>query len=236
MEVKARGRPLVIGHRGAAAQAPANSLEGLRAAVEAAADLVEFDVDAELCLGHPGEDAVGPAVSLGDALSALTPWAIGIQLDLKARGIETQIAEAVASRGLAERVIVSSAWARSVRRLRREAPWLTCAVSYPRDRLGAGDVAWPESVSRAVAWGLRLLMPWRMRLLLRESGAGIVSLQHRLVSPAVVAAARARGVGLIAWTVNDPVRVAELARLGVDAITSDDPQMALAVLGTLEVP
>ncbi len=42
-----------------------------------------------------------------------------------------------------------------------------------------------------------------------------------------------RGAALVAWTVNDPARVSELARLGVDAIISDDPRMVVGVLATL---
>jgi len=34
--------------------------------------------------------------------------------------------------------------------------------------------------------------------------------------------------------VNDPARIAELARLGVDAVTTDDPRMARSVLATLD--
>jgi len=36
--------------------------------------------------------------------------------------------------------------------------------------------------------------------------------------------------------VNDPERVARLAEIGVDAIVSDDPQMAREALGTLSRP
>ena len=45
------GRPLVIGHRGAAAVAPENTIEALAAGVEAGADAVEFDVGVGLLLG-----------------------------------------------------------------------------------------------------------------------------------------------------------------------------------------
>src|ERR671930_444645 len=50
------GRPLVIGHRGAADLAPENTLRGLRAGLAAGVDLIEFDVLAlasgELVLAH----------------------------------------------------------------------------------------------------------------------------------------------------------------------------------------
>ena len=50
------GLPLVIGHKGAAALEPENTLRSLRRAVELGADLVEFDVldltDGTLVLAH----------------------------------------------------------------------------------------------------------------------------------------------------------------------------------------
>jgi glycerophosphoryl diester phosphodiesterase len=38
---------------------------------------------------------------------------------------------------------------------------------------------------------------------------------------------------LIAWTVNDPERIAFLARLGIGGIVSDDPGKAREALATL---
>ncbi len=76
-------------------------------------------------------------------------------------------------------------------------------------------------------------MPLRARVLLARSGAAALSLHHALVSSAVVNATHARGAALLAWTVNDPLRVAALAGLGVDAIVSDDPRMVRDALGTL---
>src|SRR5579862_8536693 len=45
-------RPFVIGHRGAAGVAPENTLASLEAAVDAGVDIVEFDVQPSLRLGH----------------------------------------------------------------------------------------------------------------------------------------------------------------------------------------
>ena len=54
-----------------------------------------------------------------------------------------------------------------------------------------------------------------------------VSVRHTLLDEASVAALHERGLQVAAWTVNDPVRVAELAGHGIDAVATDN----LAVLG-----
>ena len=59
---RAGGRPLVIGHRGAAAVAPENTLAALAAAVAAGVDLVEFDVVA----GPPARSLASRAAGRGD--------------------------------------------------------------------------------------------------------------------------------------------------------------------------
>lgn len=223
----------MIGHRGAAAVAPGNSLEGLAAAVHAGADLVEFDLDAELRLGHPGERRLGPPPSLEQALAFLAPHAIGVQIDLKRAGVETRAAAAVRAARLEGRVAVSSNSAGSLARLAREAPELTRIIGYPRDRLGVAGAPWPDVASRTGATALRALMPLRVPLLLERGEPAALALHHALVSAAAVTAVHARGCALIAWTVNTAPGVERLARLGVDAIVSDDPQMALEALATL---
>jgi glycerophosphoryl diester phosphodiesterase len=73
-------------------------------------------------------------------------------------------------------------------------------------------------------------MPLRVPLLLRAADANILSLHHTLCSRAAIAASHRRGAPVLAWTANDPQIVSRLAGLGVDAIVSDDPAMALATL------
>ncbi len=233
---RADGRPLVIGHRGAAAIAPENTLESLAAAVAAGADVVEFDVGEGLVLGHSlRERPVSPA-SLDDALAVLAEHDVGVHVDLKLVGIERDVAAAVRRHGLADRTLVSSTWVRSLRRLAIEAPELVRAVSYPRDRYRVSALPWPGALTARGAAVMRKAMPWRVSLLLAASRANAVSLHHTLISPAVVRAAHARGAMVIAWTVNDPVQIERAARAGADAVVSDDPARALGVLGTLNVP
>jgi glycerophosphoryl diester phosphodiesterase len=87
---------------------------------------------------------------------------------------------------------------------------------------------------RASSSVVRPYVKARITQLLAATRADALSLHHSLVTPWVLAHARAKGAAVIAWTVNDPTRVAELGRLGVDAVVSDDPRMALRVLATLK--
>ena len=73
-------------------------------------------------------------------------------------------------------------------------------------------------------------MPLRLPLLLRRARANVLSLHHTLCSQAAVTAAHRAGVPVLAWTANHEDRVRRLADIGVDAIVSDDPQMARRVL------
>ena len=223
----------MIGHRGAPAEAPENTLESLAAAVAAGADLVEFDVDEGLIVGHPGRSGAGGSLRLDAALAHLAGTAIGIQLDLKIAGGEREIAALLARHGLGERVVVSSNSARVLRRFAQEAPDVLRAIGYPRDRAGVAGAPWPRPLVRAAVAAVGPVVQARVPLLLSSARAGALCLQHALVTPGVLAAVHARGAALVAWTVNEPARVAELARLGADAITSDDPRMVLGVLATL---
>ena len=64
-------------------------------------------------------------------------------------------------------------------------------------------------------------------LLLGRSKADVLALHKGLVSAAVVRAIHARGATVLAWTANEPDLVSRLSEAGVDAISSDDPGMAL---------
>ncbi len=225
----------MIGHRGAAALAPENTLAALEAAVEVGADLVELDVDDGLLVGHPGATVIEP-LRLDEALAYLATTAIGIHLDVKPVGIEAEIAEAVERHALTARAVVSSTSVRSLRAFADAAPGLARAISYPQDRHGVSSIAWPASLVRAGVVAVRPYVRLRVARLLASTRADALSLHHSLVTPAVLRHARFRGAAVIAWTVNDPVRLERLARIGVDAVVCDDPQMALRLLATLDSP
>ncbi len=230
------GPPLVIGHRGAAARAPENTLESLRAAVAAGADIVEFDVGRDLHLAHSADERPADVVTLDDALAYLAEAGLGVHLDAKLPGYEAELVDALRRHGLEGRALVSTAFGATTRRLEQLAPLLPRAIGYPRDRYGVSRFRWPAPLTRAGASALRAAMPLRVPLLLRRSRANVLSLHHTLCSRSAVSASQRAGAPVLAWTVNDPRQVRRLAALGVDAIVSDDPEMARHALATLSRP
>jgi glycerophosphoryl diester phosphodiesterase len=70
----------------------------------------------------------------------------------------------------------------------------------------------------AIAWAVRL-------------GATDAGVQHTLAGPALVAAARAVGVRVGVWTVNDEPAMRRMIDLGVDVLTTDRPDLARRVRG-----
>ena len=220
----------MIGHRGAAAVAPENTLEALEAAVAARVDLIEFDISPGLRLGHSLDEMPTEEISLDDALGFLAEHDVGAHLDVKLPGYEGEVLDAIRRHGFEERALVSTAFAVSARRFARLAPELPRAIGYPRDRLGVSNLRWPAPLQRAGATALRQAMPVRVPVLLRWARANTLSLHHALCSRAAVATAHALGAPVLAWTVNDPSGVRKMAAAGVDGIVSDDPEMALATL------
>ncbi len=230
------GPPLVIGHRGAAARAPENTLASLEAAVAARADLVEFDVGPDLRLAHSERERPADELTLDEALAFLGEVEVGVHLDAKATGYEDALVDALRRHGLEGRAVVSTAFAASTRRLAELAPSLERAIGYPHDRYGVSRLHWPPPVARAGAFALRQAMPLRVPPLVRGARATVLSLHHTLCSRAAIAASHRSAAPVLAFTVNEPAAVRRLAALGVDAIVSDDPEMVRETLGTLIRP
>jgi len=221
-------RPLVIGHRGAAAVAPENTVASLEAALAAGVDAVEFDIAPGLRLGHSLDELPEEELHLDDALELLKPSGVGVHLDVKETGYEEEVLAAVRRHGLEERAYFSTAFAVTARRLAGHG--LPVAIGYPRDRLGVSSIRWPESLTRAGAASLRQAMPARIPVLLRWAHADTISLHHTLCSAAAVRVAHRFGAPVLAWTVNDADGIRRVAAAGVDGIVSDDPEKVVATL------
>lgn len=224
------GRPLRIGHRGAATLAPENTLPSFRAAVEAGVDLVEFDVialaDGNLVVAHSVPEVRADTPTLDDVLRFFVDEApaIGLHLDLKQFGRERDLVEALRRFGLVERSFVSSVYLRTAHRI-AALGGPRAGITIPRAILGVSDEGPGARAARVALRLLRALTPFLVRPLLAATGAHAVVLHHSLVTPASVRAASARGAAVLAWTVDDPRELARVDAAGVDAVISNDPRI-----------
>jgi glycerophosphoryl diester phosphodiesterase len=222
------GRMLRIGHRGAAALAPENTLASLALAVELGCDLVEFDVvglDGALVLAHSPEELPRDLASLDDALALLGSSGRGIHVDLKTRGTEEEIARALRRHDVVERSFVSSFWPESLRAFRALEPELALGLTYPQDRRGLST---RRVVSGLVGPGLaamRLTLRARIGRMLAAAEASAAVLHLQVVSRPVVERCHALGSPVLAWTAASASEVEALDRLGVDGVIADDPRV-----------
>lgn len=233
------GRPLCIGHRGAATLAPENTLASFRAAVEAGVDLIEFDVirhEGRLVVAHDPE-GVGPATpSLDDALRFFVEEApaIGAHLDLKLTEYEREVVEALRRHGLVERSFVSSYYLRTARAIAAQGEGVRTGFTVPRRILRFSEEGRGAPVTRVGLRVLRWLTPFLVRPLLAATRANDLVAHHSIVTGGCVRAAHARGAAVVAWTVDDPNELERLARLGVDAVVTNDPRIfATETMSTL---
>ena len=239
-------RPHIIGHRGAAGQAPENTLAGFETAARYGARWIEFDVrltgcgrlvvvhDAEL---HRTTDGAGPVDAFRvDALCELDAggWFAGAfagervptleqALDCAARlGLGVNIeAKAEGDAGPATARAVAGPATRSVEHV--------ILSSLDLDALRTWRSLLPD-VPRAV-----VLDDWRedWRALVDELALEALHCHHVWLDAPRVEAVRGapRAPVLRAYTVNEQDRAAELFALGVEAVFTDYPGPLVAASG-----
>jgi glycerophosphoryl diester phosphodiesterase len=232
------------------ALAPENTLRSFELALEHGADSFEADVvalaDGTLVAGHSLDlaelchgAARGPAGGRTLAeLHRLDPELAAFEevlelasarldgrpflVDVKGAGFEPALVEAVRRHGLEAQALLCSIDRRVLERLRALAPEIARSLSYPADRRRISERrGFAAAVPVALA-GLRLLLPLRIGSWLAASGASALTLHYGVVSPRLIGACHARGVLVIAWTVNNAEIRQWLYRSGIDAIITDD--------------
>jgi glycerophosphoryl diester phosphodiesterase len=207
-----------IGHGGASALAPANTLASFDVALEIGVDMVEFDVRSwrgELVLAHTILHAPLRAnVLLRDALSHLAGRRfrdIELNVDVKHVGCEWRLLSALSTAGLLERTVICSQVPEVLDRVRK---------LEPRARVGI-------SIGGFIARASRRLSDWRTHVLagLAERRWDVLLAQHRLIDSALLEDVRERGGLLYAWTVNQRSAIDGLRALGVHGIATADPRL-----------
>jgi glycerophosphoryl diester phosphodiesterase len=228
-------RPLVLGHRGASAAAPENTVAAFTLARDLGADGVELDVrrsaDGVLVVHHDAEVRdVGLIASMSfAALREVRPQLATLEEALAAcRGLvvnaevkclpwepdadvdgSVMLATIDAVRAHDGMVIVSSFDIAAVDRARTAAPELATAWLTHGQAVGA-------AAEIAVAHG----HPWLNAdgVAALEAGADGIALAHRA------------GVLVGTWTVDDPTAARGLADAGVDIIITNVPDVVIAAV------
>lgn len=248
------GRPVLrIGHKGADALAPGNTLASFRAAVETGVDAIELDVLRPQADFADGSDwrraAAGPVPDPGGPLVVAHDWgdarrrdpltlaecldafldppldSVEIDLDLKVAGREDEVAAAVRDGGLLDRAMVSTMEVGSLSFLRDHEPALRRGWTVPRVTRDWNRTPWLRPVVLAASASLRARLPWLIRRRGPRLGVWATWVYHPLVTQRLVDAAHAAGIQVVAWTVDDAARVSALIELGVDGICTNDPRL-----------
>jgi glycerophosphoryl diester phosphodiesterase len=244
-------RPAICAHRGGAALWPENSLTAFRGALELGVDLVECDVhqtrDGEVLVVHDptlertttGRGAVRdltwaelatvtvrgtPAERvprLAELLALIGPTRVGLLLEIKAdpenvryAGIEERVLALLGGAGMADRTTVMAFdWAILDRLRALAAPVRLTGLLGHRQAERLGGVA--AAAARVGALG-----------------ADDLGIERTLLAPEAVRAARAAGLTIGVWTVNDPEDVRRALGAGVDYVTTDRPDLALRLRGS----
>lgn len=246
-----------IGHKGADAIVPGNTLESFASAVEAGVDLIEFDVlrpradfsdpdgwrsaaagavaepGGPLLVAHDWGDAARRAPhTLEDVLDAFTRAplsSVEFDLDLKIAGREDEIVEALRARDLVGRAMVSTMETGSIRELRRLEPDLRLGWTIPRITRDWTRVRYARPLVLAGLLSLRARLPAHVRRRGPALGVRSVWAYHPVITSRLVAACHSVGLELNAWTVDDAAAIRRLAALGVDGICTNDPRLFAGV-------
>lgn len=215
-----------VGHRGAKAYKPENTLSGFAYAIELGVDAVEFDVrqtrDKKLIVIHdPGVDRVsngkglvseltlkqikeldvgGEKIpTLQEALDFLDKKLDKMLVELKESGYEKKVIEELKNRGIEDRAIIISFQEEALRNAREIDREIETGLVYVQHK---------KPIKSALELGAKYLMP-----------------KYQFIHTATVQKAHENGLKVVVWTVNEPEDVMTCLKKGVDGITSDRPDI-----------
>ena len=235
----AANRPIVIAHRGASAAAPENSLEAFRLAADLGAQWVELDThltaDGAVVVVHDAHYPDGSLVNaldgaarpagvclLHEALEVCQAAGLGVNVEIKAVPGD---ADAHTADALTDAVLTILDAHCTHDANRRDQLLVTSFAPATIDRVASASslrTGWLTIDNRdVVAIASRV----------SEAGHAAINPWDPLVTQQYVEAAHEAGLAIYPWTVNDPVRISELAAWGVDGVITDVPDLALRAIG-----
>ena len=219
-----------IGHRGARAYAPENTLTSFKKAIEIGVNAVELDVrrtkdnqlvvihDADIKRTTNGEGLVSELTlaqiksfsmeggektpTLQEALDFLDKK-VKVLVELKEVGVEEQVLSLVQTKGLEKNVVIISFLEEALRRVRELNKSIETGLIYAKH-------------SNPVESALELKANYLVAL-------------YRFTHTTNIKKAHEKGLKIIVWTIDNPEEAKEFAKKGVDGIASDKPDILLGV-------
>ena len=221
---------LRIGHRGARAYAPENTLASFKKAIEIGVDAVELDVrktkdnqlvvihDADVKRTTKSEGLVSELTlkeiksfsaekgekipTLGEALDFLDKK-VKVFIELKEVGVEEQMLSTVNEKGLEKSVVVISFLEDALKKVRELDKDIETGLIYAKHK---------NPIKAAL-----------------ELKANYLFALYRFTHTANIQKAHENGLKVVVWTINNPQEVEEYAKKGVDGIASDKPDILASV-------
>jgi glycerophosphoryl diester phosphodiesterase len=242
-----------IGHKGADAIRPGNTLESFEAAVSAGVQMIELDVLRPRSDFADGGDwrraPAGPANAPGGPLLVAHDWGdaarrepltvaavldaftrppldrVELDCDLKIAGREDEVVEMLRERDLLSRARVSTMEIASLRELGRLEPRLRRGWTLPKISRDWSRIPWAKPLIAPALLSYRRRLPGVVRRRAPALGVRSIWAYHPAITARLARACRTAGLELIAWTVDDPERMRALAAMGVDGICTNDPRL-----------
>jgi len=237
--VQAPDRAEVIGHRGAAALRPENTMASVLKAIEDGADWVEIDVqetaDDVVIVAHDSDfmKLAGVNLKVWDAtMEDVAEIDIGSWFGPDYGDERTPTLREVleAAKGRAKVIIelkyyghdvdLENRVAALVEEMGMEEDIATMSLKYPAvQKMKALRPDWRAGVLAATAVGD-----------LSGLEGDFVAVNAATVSPGLIRSVHEAGKDIYVWTVNDPLQMSAMASMGVDGLITDRPAMANEVL------
>jgi len=202
--------PTITAHTGAL-NTPPNSLESVRAGLGCGADAIEVDVrflpDGRPALGHDRVSG-SRAVLLEDCFALMQSGSAAINLDMKETSGAAGLAALVKAYGLEEKAYMTGITASDMPAVR------DCGLPYYLN-------CWPNPLG----FGVR-----KLAARAKELGAVGLNIHYRACGAALMRRAREHGLLVSVWTVGSTSMMRKMLRLGVDNITTRQPDQLLEIM------
>lgn len=223
----------VLGHRGAPALEPENTLRSFKKAIELGVDQIELDVhfskEGELMVIHDeklnrttnGKGFVkdftlaelkkldagkGEEIpTLQEVIELVRDKDVFLQVELKELNMEKHVLDLIQKNNFQEKVMIISFLHKELRKIKEL-----------NSRIKTG-----------ILIGRRFVDPLKR---LREVKADAASMRHTLVSKRLVGKLHQNNIELTVWVVNELKDVRRMVNLGVDIIGTDKPDLVISEL------